>query len=437
MPGLSYELRIIFAEEFRRQVRNKGFMFFTVLIVVVMVAAIPVTSLVVNLFEDAQEEGVGGTAAPAPASDDVGGIESTFGYVDPAGILPGAAKTESSLREFDGRDEGIEAVRRGEIDTLFVLPADYVESGRIEDYWTTRDRGPVWANNGEAESYFRAFLKEALIYGRQFPPSVDRAFDTGYFEQFDVEEDASAIEESGANVAQGLVELLALILFGVLLMIAVMTGGGTIIRSVAEEKETRMVEMLITSASPISILTGKLMAVVLAGLMHIAIWILVGAFATPAILDQVPGAGELTISARSLVIVAFCFVLGYVLFSAFSMFVGTVVSSSAEGQRQTGLLSVLVGLPIWLVGLIINVPDFILLKVLTYVPFTAPTMIMMRLAAGSELSNVEVAIALALVAVAALVMTWIAARTFSVGILLSGQSITSPRSLLAAIRGSD
>ena len=63
MPGLSYELRIIFAEEFRRQVRNKGFMFFTVLIVVVMVAAIPVTSLVVNLFEDAQEEGVGGTAA--------------------------------------------------------------------------------------------------------------------------------------------------------------------------------------------------------------------------------------------------------------------------------------------------------------------------------------------------------------------------------------
>ena len=198
-----------------------------------------------------------------------------------------------------------------------------------------------------------------------------------------------------------------------------------------------MVEMLITSASPMSILTGKLMAVVLAGLMHIAIWILVGAFATPAILDQVPGAGELTISARSLVIVSFCFVLGYVLFSAFSMFVGTVVSSSAEGQRQTGLLSVLVGLPIWLVGLIINVPDFILLKILTYVPFTAPTMIMMRLAAGSELSNAEIAIALALVAVAALVMTWIAARTFSVGILLSGQSITSPRSLLAAIRGSD
>lgn len=436
MPGLPYELRIIFAEEFRRQVRNKGFMFFTVLIVVVMIAAIPVTGFVVGLFEDAQEEVIEEAISTVPSPDD-GGIEETFGYYDPAGVLPGAAKNESPLREFGSKDEGIDAVRSGEIDTLFVLPADYVESGRIEDYWTTRDRGPIWDNNIAAERYFRNFLKESLVYGRQFPPSVDRAFDTGYFDQFDVSDEASAVEDSGANVAQGLVELLALLLFGILLMIAVMTGGGTIIRSVSEEKETRMFEMLITSASPMSILTGKLLAVVLAGLIHIAVWILVGAFATPAILDQLPVAAELTISARSLVIVSFCFVLGYVLFSAFSMFIGTIVSSSAEGQRQTGLLSVLVGLPVWLVGLIINVPDFILLKVLTYVPFTAPTMIMMRMAAGSELSNVEIAIALALVALAALIMTWIAARTFSVGILLSGQSITSPRNLLAAIRGSE
>ena len=436
MPGLSNELRIIFDWEFRRQIRNKGFMFFTALIVVLMVGAIPVTPLIANLFEDAQEESAV-AAIPEPAAVGRGGTESTFGYVDPAGILPGAAKSQSPMRLFGSKDEGIEAIRSGEIDTLFVLPADYVESGRVEDYWTTRDRGPLWDNNGDAEIYFRSFLKDALTYGRQFPPSVDRAFDTGYFEQFDVDDEENAVEESGADVAQGLVELLALILFAALLMVAVMTGATTIIRSVSEEKETRMIELLITSASPTSILAGKLLAVVLAGLIHIAVWILVGAFATPAILDQVPNAGELTISVRSLVIVTFCFVLGYALFSALSMFLGTIVSSVAEGQRLMGLISVLVGLPIWLLGLIVNIPDFILLKVLTYVPFTAPTMIMMRLAGGSELSNGEIVLALALVALTTSFMIWIAARVFSVGILLSGQSITSPRSLLAAIRGSD
>ena len=216
MPGLPNELRIIFAWEFRRQIRNKGFMFFTALIVVLMVGAIPITPLILNLFRDAQEEADPATAAET-AVDERTGVESTFGYVDPAGVLPGAAKNESPLRLFDSKDEGIEAVRNGEIDTLFVLPDNYVESGRIEDYWTTRDRGPLWDNNGDAERYFRSFLKDALTYGRQFPPSVDRAFDTGYFEQFDVDDEESAVEESGADVAQGLVELLALVLFAVCL----------------------------------------------------------------------------------------------------------------------------------------------------------------------------------------------------------------------------
>ena len=168
MPGLPNELRIIFAWEFRRQIRNKGFMFFTGLIIVLMVGAIPVTPLIANLFEDAQEESAA-TAIPEPAAVGRGGTESTFGYVDPADILPGAAKSESLLRLFGSKDEGIQAVRNGEIDTLFVLPADYVESGRIEDYWTTRDRGPLWDNNGDAERYFRSFLKDALTHGASSP----------------------------------------------------------------------------------------------------------------------------------------------------------------------------------------------------------------------------------------------------------------------------
>ena len=328
-------------------------------------------------------------------------------------------------------------MRSGRIDTLFVLPADYIESGRIEDYWTTRERGAVWASNAREEAEFRAFLRARLTAGREIPAELSRAIDPGWFEQFDVPDTPGGVAETGASVAEGLVELFALLLFAALFMVAVMTGGGTIIRSVSEEKETRMVELLITSASPLSILAGKLLAVVLAGLAHIAVWIAVGALVTPVIFDRIPSAGELAISGSSLVIVGFCFVLGYVLFSAFSMFVGTVVNSTAEGQRQMGLLSLLVGLPIWLTGLIVNIPDALILKIATYVPFFAPTLIMVRRGAGSDMSDGEIAAALAIVALTAVVMTWIAARVFSVGILLSGQSVGSPRNLLAALRRSE
>ena len=427
MPGVPYELGVIFAVEFRRQIRSKGFMFFTVLIVVLMVGAIPITPVVVSLVDSAtggDESEVDTRESPSPR----------YGYVDPAGILPDDIVLEGGPKRYGGKDEGILAVRSGEIDTLFVLPADYIASGRIEDYWTTRERGAVWADNSDAERGFRAFLKRGLTSGLDLPDRVERAFDTGYMEEYDVPADASAVGESGAGFAQGLVELGAMMMFAVLLLFAVMMSGVTIIRSVSEEKETRMIELLITSASPMSILSGKLLAVVLAGLAHMAVWVLVGAFAVPAIFDQIPGAGELAISGPSLIIVASCFALGYLLFSSLSMFLGTLANSVEEGQRLTSILSILVGMPVWATGLIVNVPDWPLLKVLTYVPFFAPTLLMVRRGAGSDMTNVEVAAALAVVALSAVAMTWLAARAFSVGILLSGQRLTNPRNLIAALR---
>ena len=427
MPGLPYELGVIFAVEFRRQIRSKGFMFFTVLIVVLLVGAIPITPIVVSLVDSAtggDESEVDTRESPSPR----------YGYVDPAGILPDDIVLEGGPKRYGGKDEGILAVRTGEIDTLFVLPADYIASGRIGDYWTTRERGAVWADNSDAERSFRALLKRGLTSGLDLPDRVERAFDTGYMEEFDVPGDASGVGESGAGFAQGLVELGAMMMFAVLLLFAVMMSGVTIIRSVSEEKETRMIELLITSASPMSILSGKLLAVVLAGLAHMAVWVLVGAFAVPAIFDQIPGAGELTISGPSLIIVASCFALGYLLFSSLSMFLGTLANSVEEGQRLTSILSILVGMPVWATGLIVNVPDWPLLKVLTYVPFFAPTLLMVRRGAGSDMANVEVAAALAVVAVSAAAMTWLAARAFSVGILLAGQSMANPRNLIAALR---
>ena len=61
--------------------------------------------------------------------------------MDPAGILPDDLALEGAPKRYANKDEGLSAVRSGEIDTLFVLPADYIASGRIEDYWTTRERG--------------------------------------------------------------------------------------------------------------------------------------------------------------------------------------------------------------------------------------------------------------------------------------------------------
>jgi ABC-2 type transport system permease protein len=266
------------------------------------------------------------------------------------------------------------------------------------------------------------------------PDIFARALNPANYQTFDVLDDGTATE--AAPVAQVLGEMMVPMLFGVLLMIAVLTGAGSVLRSVAEEKETRMIEMLVTTAAPGSILAGKLLAVVSAGLIHIAVWITVGAFAVPEIFDRIPNGGELTISAGLLATVSVSFVLGYFLFSVLAIFIGSVVSSAAEGQRQTGLLSLLVCLPIWMSGLFLNQPDGTIVEILTYFPFTAPTMLMIRLGVGSEMSAGEVAGILAIVGATGLAMLWVSARVFRAGILLSGQRITG-RNVFEALRHAD
>jgi ABC-2 type transport system permease protein len=182
-------------------------------------------------------------------------------------------------------------------------------------------------------------------------------------------------------------------------------------------------------------MSGKLLALGLAGLIQVAVWVTVGAFALPAIFDRIPNGGELTISAGMLALVVVTFILGYFLYSALALLMAAGVPSTQDAQRQTGLFTLLIFVPVWMLGLWINAPDHILAHIFTYIPFTAPTMIMMRLALGS-MSGGEIALALGIVAATALLLLWVASRVFRAGILLSGQRIRG-RNVWMALRHAD
>ena len=322
------------------------------------------------------------------------------------------------------------AVQQGDIDSFYVLTPGYLETGVIEQYWREQEGQGAFIGNAAAESAFRSFLRSRLV-GEVDSTLVTRALHVGDFQSYSVAPDGALTAE--APVAQRLGEFMVPVLFGVLLMVAVVTGGGALLKTVAEEKETRMFEHLVTSASPMAIMTGKLLAIGFVGLAHMGAWVAAGAFAIPRTFDAIPNGGDLTISPGLLLLTLASFVLGYFLFSVLSLFIGTLVSSAAEGQRQTGILALLAGIPIWFTGLFISLPDLFIARALTYFPFTAPTMIMVRKGAGSTMPTSEVIVALALVFLTGLLFLWIAARVFRAGILLSGQRFT-PRAVVAALR---
>jgi len=103
MRGPSREFRVIFHEEFRRQIRRRGFAFFTLLIPILMGIAILVTPFIVNLIEsDSPDDPGAGDAAP---------LESA-GYTDPTGILPGPG-LQAAPRQYSDLSEGIQVLQQG------------------------------------------------------------------------------------------------------------------------------------------------------------------------------------------------------------------------------------------------------------------------------------------------------------------------------------
>jgi len=210
-----------------------------------------------------------GTAGAAAGQD-----FRRIGFLDESGLF-GDLEGANGPAAFDSVTTGLKAVAAGEIDSLYVIPADYLQSGKVEQYGEFQGRFPT---NPDGEASFRAVLVHGLVAGRVDPAVATRVLAPAQFENFRVQEDGTAAELT--PMVEEIGGLLVPMLFAILLGVGLAVGFGYMMQSVAEEKESRLVEVVVTSASPFSIMGGKLLALVVAGLLQAAVWIITAALTT-------------------------------------------------------------------------------------------------------------------------------------------------------------
>ena len=320
-------------------------------------------------------------------TDEVSEPLKRTGYVDQAGALSGPGLQDAPKR-YNDTAQGIQAVRQGEIDTLFVLTADYLESGAVEQYGTSPKGGGRFSGNPAAESAFSDFLRVELIAGRVEADVLARVSEPGQYQSFHVAADGT-ITGAITAIAENSKRRSIPVILAVLLPIAAMIGAGAMARSFTEDNETRMVEMLVTSAPAFYVMAGKLAALVATGLVYIAVWITVAAFAIPAVIGwMTDGALDFTMSPELLVTVLAAFVLGYFLYCTLGLLVGVLVPSPVQAQRRMSILALFAGLP---VASLIASPLEVFTPILPYIPLTAPHALMLRLAEGDDVSYGETA----------------------------------------------
>ena len=103
--------------------------------------------------------------------------------------------------------------------------------------------------------------------------------------------------------------------------------------------------------------------------------------------------------------------------------VGSATTSAKEAGPITTMIVLPAGIPIWLVQVILSTPDGGVARVLSFIPVTAPTAMMLRIA-SADVSNAEILASLAVIVLAGVVMLFASARVFRAGLLLYGQRMT-------------
>lgn len=226
----------------------------------------------------------------------------------------------------------------------------------------------------------------------------------------------------------------------ILTFMAILTYGNWVAQSVAEEKSGRVMELLITAATPRQLLTGKVLGTGAAGLSQYVVIIaalVIGLIASGPIAEALGAAGQAPIQMPDLnpgMLVPFgaFFLFGFLLYATLYAAAGSMVSRIEDVQQAVGPLLFLSMAGYFASFAALNDPDAQWVGVLSFVPFFSPYLMPARMLL-TTVSPVEVVIAIALLLLAVVAAIWLASRVYSAGVLMYGQKV-GIRTILRATR---
>lgn len=303
----------------------------------------------------------------------------------------------------------------GEIDGFVVLPDAAAADAPV--LYEGRGAGHLEAQERLHAAVERAIHRERLTAAGIDPAAVERALAPVRFETRSL--------ETGPGEGEPSPHLLSLVFYlNTAIYMVILIYGLTVLRSVQEEKEQRIVEVLLSSLEPRQLMAGKVLGIGVAGLLQVSIWLAFGValltWGDDVLLRLGVEAPSLPHVPAGLVLVLLVFFGGgYFLYASLYAAFGAVATSWQEAQNlQFPVLFVLM-VSFFMTFAAVDDPDGPIALVTTFVPFTAPLVVPSRVALAAA-SWSEVAVAAVILVASCLAVLWLAGAIFRVTILATG-----------------
>ncbi len=410
----------VFTYELWRNLRRRGFLLTTF--------GLPVLALVgivgFHLFQVSR--------APDDAqSPGFGGITFEFidqaGYVDNSGLFETVPdELQNLLVPYDGEEAARQALQEDAIDVFYVISEDYAETGEVILHMPRMQIDLIEVGPFE-ELFYRTFASDLER------TTITRLRNPASFQEFNLERAEAAIDESTEGLEFGVIYAAA-----ILLLLGLTFTNSYLMQTVVEEKETRLIEILLSAVRPTQLLAGKILALGLLGITQILTWLVAGILifnVAAGLSTYAPflAAANFSLSLDLLPLILVYFILLYFFYAAIFGAIGAMSGSVQEGAQYVGLLAIPTILPFYFLPLFQSDPSGLAPTIMSFIPVTAPLAVTIRtLLASVPLWQTALSLALMVLSIAGAI--WMAGRVFRVQTLLAGQSV-SVRQLPALLFG--
>jgi ABC-2 type transport system permease protein len=314
-------------------------------------------------------------------------------------------------------------VRKEKLHGLLVLPLDVFEKNEFELY--SKNISNMEFNSALERSVSRVVSDLRLAKSGIDEQLVRKLTQRVEIKTFKISEEGTK-EESGA-VAFGISYAMILILYMAMLMY-----GQFVMRGVYEDKNSRVVEVILSSARADQFMAGKIIGIGGAGLTQFLVWalfvVLGSTYGVMMLKEMAPGADKIPIPSISFSVYLFFFVffiLGYFMYATLYAALGSMVNDEADAQSLQWPVTILIILGFMFMFFILNNPNSTMAVVLSLIPFFTPLLMFLRHSIGAApLYQVLLGVALMIASIFGLI--WFTGRIFRVGILMYGKKPTLP-----------
>jgi ABC-2 type transport system permease protein len=264
-----------------------------------------------------------------------------------------------------------------------------------------------------AENMIRGVVIDQRCRTQNIDPKVLNQIRSVPIERIEVGETAD--NQKVQNEANMVTRMMIPFFFMFMIYMGIMISGQHILSSIIEEKSSRIIEMMLSAVSPFEMMAGKILGLSGIGLAVMGLWA-----GTAYGTAQWQG---LTVDVRGMigVYLLIYYILGFVLFGAVMAGIGSICNTLKESQSLMMPMVMLCILPMISWFNLVQSPNGLFARVLSFIPPVTPLVMVLRLSATTDVPMMDVVLSVALLGVSVLAAIWAAGKIFKTGILMYGK----------------